>query len=201
MPNSHPHASEPSDRTAQQDRNDDSLAFADGMADTSGGGDTDTDTIISRGGQMIANHGNDLGKAASGQLRDVDIDAARQQVRDCQSALVGLGYHLGDEEEPVDGINGLVDAATVLALQQFQDDNDLDMTGKLDRDTYETLMRAFEQAMSMRSQGEEVDSFMSGHNSTQEMADLEAIDDSEQSILELSEAFDGLEDAADLEDL
>ena len=168
---------------------------------------SDTDAIIRQGGQAIEAAGNDLGRAASGELLDVDMDTARQRMRDCQSALLSLGYSLGDHDDPVDGVNGMADAGTVEAVKQFQDDNDLDLTGVVDRDTYEELMRSFEQAMSMRAGVQVEDDFMHLHSgeAMQQTADisgaptledeLDVLDDSEQTALRLRDELRELGDA------
>jgi hypothetical protein len=134
------------------------LAEAEGAADM-----TDAEAVIQAGGQAIEAEGNDLNRAASGSLQDVDLDNARQRMRDCQGALVSLGYPLGDHDDPADGISGMADPGTIEAVRQFQDDNDLDVTGVVDRDTYEGLLRGFEQAMGMRAHDELDDDFMPTH--------------------------------------
>lgn len=173
---------------------------------------SDAEQVINRGGQAIEAMGNDLGRASGGNLIDVDVESARQRMRDCQSALVGLGYHLGHGEDPADGIDGVFDATTREAVRQFQEDNDLETHGRMDRDTYETLLRAFEQAMSMRADGVLGDGFgyvqgeqPIGNFAEGDEAALSAeealVDDSDATLLALQDELDAGTAPSELEDL
>lgn len=156
---------------------------------------SDSEALISRGGQAIEASGNDLGRAASGEFPDVDLEMARERMRDCQSALLSLGYSLGEHDEPADAAHGMADEATAAAISQFQDDNDLDVTGIIDRDTYETLLRSLEQATSLSEHTQLEDDATPPHttdplhDSTQMVeavdGDAEAIDESEEVLLNL----------------
>lgn len=84
-----------------------------------------------------------------------------------------------------------------MAVAQFQDDNDLDITGVIDRDTYETILRSLEQAMSMREHRQFDDDSMpmqpdravqqtaeaGGEDISETIDDARLIDDSEEALL------------------
>lgn len=171
---------------------------------------TSTASVVQNGGQAIEAEGDDLRRASSGNLEGVDDDSARQRLRDCQSSLVSLGYHLGHGDDPADGISGTFDKPTGEAVRAFQDDNDLDVTGKIDRETYEALMQSFEQAMDMRAGGEPADGFLyvqgeqpfnDDFGGTRTASDAEPLDDSDATLLELQDELDAGTAPPELEDL
>lgn len=174
------------------------------------GASTDTEGAIGRGGQAVEAEGNDLRRASSGNLEGADEESAQQRLRDCQSTLVGLGYHLGHGDDPADGITGSFEATTGEAVRQYQEDNDLEVTGKIDRDTYEALMHSFEQAMEMRAGGQPADSFaylhaeqpMNGASPAMDAVAAEGpLDDSDATLLELQDELDAGTAPPELEDL
>ena len=184
----------------------DILTNTSAAAEEGAGRGADSEAVVQQGGQAVEALGDDLGRAASGEMRDVDMDSARQRMRDCQSSLLALGYSLGEHEDSADGITGTADAPTVEAVKLFQDDNDLDVTGIIDRDTYETLLRSFEGAMSMRAGVQGDDDFMPVHpnEAMQQTADtagdeglqdeLDVLDDSEQTALDLRDELREVDD-------
>ena len=169
-----------------------------------------TESVVHSGGQAIEADGDDLRRASSGNVQGVDDDSARQRLRDCQSSLVSLGYHVGHGDDPADGISGFFDAPTGEAVRAFQDDNDLDVTGKIDRETYEALMQGFEQAMDMRAGGEAADGFLDvqgeqpfhdDFGGRRRPRDVEPLDDSDATLLELQDELDAGTAPPELEDL
>jgi len=135
-----------SERPASQTEEDMQLANFEGEEDA-----TDTSLIAKMGGDAVHAYGTTLGAAASGVLMDVDIDEARQRLRDAQTALVALGYAVGDGDDPAAAIDGVWGPATRDAVAEFQDEHDLDGNGQLDGDTYELLLNNYEEALSTQA--------------------------------------------------
>lgn len=87
--------------------------------------------------------------------RTVDAEQAQghapEQVTAIQLALVSMGYTLNESTEADghdgDGVDGQWSEATRLAVVQFQDDNGLESSGKLDDDTEEAILRAYGEAL------------------------------------------------------
>ena len=72
----------------------------------------------------------------------------REQVGEVQEKLRQLGINRGDSVElAVDGIYG---AETALAVSQFQQENGLPVTGKVDFKTWEALNDAYEELLERR---------------------------------------------------
>lgn len=72
----------------------------------------------------------------------------REQVGEVQEKLRQLGINRGDGVElAVDGIYG---AETALAVSQFQQENGLPVTGKVDFKTWEALNDAYEELLERR---------------------------------------------------
>jgi hypothetical protein len=184
------------------------MAEAMGVEDT-----TDSEAIIQQGGRAVEAMGDDLEAASTGHLKEVDMDQARQRLRDCQAALAGLGYAVGDGHDSAHGIDGVSSRTLKDAVLQFQDDNDLDTHGRIDRDTYENILRAFEQGMSMQAHGEVDDdfSFVQGNHAigsgqaeasdTTGIEDAEVLDDGDQALIDLQDDIDAGEIPSELEDL
>ena len=95
-------------------------------------------------------YGSTLGAAATGIFTDVDIEEARQRLRDVQIALLGLGYKIGDSDDPAAAVDGLWGPAMREAVATFQEDHDLDVTGQLDPETYEGILAADEEGLSIQ---------------------------------------------------
>lgn len=83
-----------------------------------------------------------LGTRASGALRDIDLDDARDALRRAQTALSALGYSVGEHGDPADGIDGIWGKRTQAAVLQFQLDQALPRTGQLDPDTVTALFES-----------------------------------------------------------
>ena len=78
----------------------------------------------------------------------------REQVGEVQEKLRQLGINRGDGVElAVDGIYG---AETALAVSQFQQENGLPVTGKVDFKTWEALNDAYEELLERRKPPERV---------------------------------------------
>ena len=78
----------------------------------------------------------------------------REQVGEVQEKLRQLGINRGDGVElAVDGIYG---AETALAVSQFQQENGLPITGKVDFKTWEALNDAYEELLERRKPPERV---------------------------------------------
>lgn len=78
----------------------------------------------------------------------------REQVGEVQEKLRQLGINRGDGVElAVDGIYG---AETALAVSQFQQENGLSVTGKVDFKTWEALNDAYEELLERRKTPERV---------------------------------------------
>lgn len=78
----------------------------------------------------------------------------REQVGEVQEKLRQLGINRGDGVEiAVDGIYG---AETALAVSQFQRENGLPVTGKVDFKTWEALNDAYEELLERRKPPERV---------------------------------------------
>ena len=92
--------------------------------------------VIQRGGRAVEAMGDDLEAASLGNDKNVDMDSARQRLRDCQAALTGLGYSVSEGSDAPHGIDGVDSRSLKDAVLQFQDDNELETSGKIDRDTY-----------------------------------------------------------------
>jgi hypothetical protein len=123
----------------------------------------DSDATLGLGRQAIAAMGNDLARAASGDNRDVDMDSARLRLRDVQTALVSLGFTLADEHNAVEHIEQGDSRALTECVRQFQDENDLEMTGIIDRETYGAIMGAFEGALGVQAHDTPQDDFSFMH--------------------------------------
>lgn len=121
--------------------------------------DASGESTVEVGGQLIEAMGNDLAAAASGHLKDVDMDNARLRLRDVQTALVSLGYSLDDNEDDVEHIESGDSRALSETVRVFQDENDLEVSGRIDRETYEAIMSHFEQALGVVDPGGEQDDF------------------------------------------
>lgn len=166
---------------------------------------------IEAAGQQIEAMGNDLAAAASGHMRDIDMDDARSRLRDVQSALAGLGYSLadgeGDHETSIDqGGSRALDAC----VRQFQDDFGLEVSGRIDRDTYEALLRAAEEAMEVQDRGPTDDAGLVGDpvaapgqlgDEGLGLQSADALDGDEQALLNLQDDLDAGLDIQELEDL
>lgn len=86
-----------------------------------------------------------LGAATTGVMPDVDIEQARQFLRDAQMVLVGLGYYgSGNHGDLAGEIDGVWGPRTADAVSTFQQDHSLDVSGQFDSETYEALMNAYD---------------------------------------------------------
>ena len=83
---------------------------------------------------------------------ELNLEEARQQVRDAQSALVSMGYGIG-----IDAVWG---PHTLAALRAFQDEHGLPVSGHLDASTYEALMALYEEAVETQSPLEPADDYL-----------------------------------------
>jgi hypothetical protein len=106
-----------------------------------------TDAVGMR--QLIYQSGATVEAAAQGAVPSVPMDEARQLLNDAHSALTALGYSLENNTDADCLWSDEFQAAT----KQFQDDHELPTHGKLDADTYEALMEAYEQALETQSRG------------------------------------------------
>jgi len=160
---------------------------------------TDTAEVIREGIDDVEDFGTSIGAAARGAVASVDLDEARLRLRDAQTALVSLGYLIRTGEDPATGIDGIWSDATRDAVAQFQEEYDLERSGQLDRDTYEALLEAYEQALGTQGTTPLQDDF-APIQANQPLArqDLdvfdnpvqEPMDDSERVMLELKEDID-----------
>jgi len=169
-----------------------------------------TDSTVEMGGQAIEAMGNDLAAAASGHLRDVDMENARLRLRDVQTALLSLGYSWDDDEDPVEHIEKGDSRALSEIVRLFQDEYDLDVTGRIDRDTYETLMRNYDQALGVVDHGAQEDDFHFLHTSqplgdsdglTEQTEEPQGLDGDDPGLLNLDQDLDAGLDPQELEDL
>ena len=169
-----------------------------------------SDSTIEMGGQAIEAMGNDLAAAASGHLRGVDMENARLRLRDVQTALLSLGYSLDDDEDPVEHIEKGDSRALSETVRLFQDEYDLDVTGRIDRDTYETLMRNYDQALGVVDHGAQEDDFYFLHTSqalgdseglTEHNEEAQGLDADDPGLLNLDQDTDAGLDPQELEDL
>ncbi len=161
-----------------------------------------SETSIELGGQTIEAMGNDLAAAASGHLQEVDMENARLRLRDVQTALISLGYTMADDEDDVEHIETGDSRALSETVRIFQDENDLDVTGRIDRETYETIMRSFEQALGVVDRGDQEDDFHFLHTSDatgdgeglteqsmEQAMDTQGLDGNDQALLNLDEDY------------
>lgn len=165
---------------------------------------------IEAAGQAIEAMGGDLAAAASGHMRDVDMDDARDRLRDVQSALVGMGYSLADDHTSEEHIEQGDSRALSECIRQFQDDNDLEISGRIDRDTYETILRNAGQAMEMQARGpDDEDGLLDdAGDAVEQVGDVgallqssDALDDDEQALLNLQDDLDAGTDPQEQESL
>ena len=80
-----------------------------------------------------------VGPRTGGALRDVDIDDARDALRQAQSVLAALGYEMGNHGDPAQAIDGIWGDRTRQAVLAFQTDQGLTRTGQLDEATTSAL--------------------------------------------------------------
>lgn len=105
-----------------------------------------TDSVGMR--QFISNSGATVEDAAQGMVAAVHMDEARQLLNDAHSALFALGYDVSGHDQDALWSDELQEA-----VRTFQDDYDLPTHGRIDADTYEALMEAYEQALETQSRG------------------------------------------------
>lgn len=105
-----------------------------------------TDSVGMR--QLISNTGAFVEDAAQGMVPTVQMDEARQLLNDAQSALFALGYDISGHAQDALWSDQLQEA-----VRTFQDDYELPTHGRIDADTYEALMEAYEQALETQSHG------------------------------------------------
>ena len=187
-----------SSRGLDQGPEDAQLSRIDGEEDA-----TDATLVAKMGGDAVDAYGTSLGEAASGVLRNVDIDEARQRLRDAQTALVALGYRIGEDDDPASGIDGIWGPETRDAIAAFQSDRGDKATGQLDGDTYEALLNAYEEALSTQAPTPLQDDFSPIHaeqplsSGDMELLDPSLPDVADNSPAELLELHDELENSDD----
>lgn len=181
-----------------------------GALDAREDGGIDSENTIEMGGQLIERMGNDLAKAASGHLLDVDMDSARLRLRDVQTALVSQGYTMDDGGDDVEHIEQGDSRALSETIRLFQDENDLEVNGRIDRDTYESIMRNFDQALGVMDHGAPEDDFHFLHTSeplgngdglTEPSEDAPGLDADDPGLLNLEQELDAGIAPQELEDL
>lgn len=120
---------------------------------------TDTALIAKSGRNVVEDYGVPLGTASTGALQNIDIDEARQRLRDVQTSLIALGYSLGATNDPATHIDGVWGPATRDAVASFQSDWNLRGEGRLTPETYEAILGAYEEGMSTQARAELHDDF------------------------------------------
>jgi peptidoglycan hydrolase-like protein with peptidoglycan-binding domain len=160
---------------------------------------TDTAAVIREGTDDLEDYGTSIGAASRGAVASVDIDDARLRLRDAQTALVSLGYLIRTGQDPAAGIDGVWSDATRDAVALFQEEYDLERSGQLDRETYEALLEAYEQALGAQGPVPLQDDFAPvqanqplarGDLELLDEAAQEPLDDSERIMLDLKEDID-----------
>lgn len=198
----------------QNDDNQDTLAATAFETQSEDAAMSQENSTAEEGGQIIEAMGNDLAAAASGHLREVDMDNARLRLRDVQTALISLGYTMDDDENDVEHIESGDSRALSETIRLFQDENDLEVTGRIDRDTYETIMRSYEQALGVVDHGDQEDDFHFLHTSDatgdgeglteqamEQALEAPGLDADDQALLNLDDDSDAGLDPQELEDL
>lgn len=92
-----------------------------------------------------------LSTRATGALRGIDIDDARDALRQAQTALAALGYEVGEHGDPAQAIDGIWGQRTREAVLNFQNDRGLPRSGQLDDATTAALMDTQSDAMDIES--------------------------------------------------
>jgi peptidoglycan hydrolase-like protein with peptidoglycan-binding domain len=82
---------------------------------------------------------------------DYDAEGDSERIYSAQTALVGLGYQIGETTRPTARIDGVGGPDTDAAIKQFQQEMSLEVSGHLDRETYAALLGAHEDAVSAQS--------------------------------------------------
>ena len=116
------------------------------------------DTETPSNPKHVEDYGTTLGAASTGVLPDVDIEQARQFLRDAQMVLVGLGYYGTDSSHDLAAqIDGMWGPCTAEAVSTFQQDHGLDISGQFDSETYEALMNAYDDELRVQMEERAVD--------------------------------------------
>ncbi|HET6343743.1 MAG TPA: peptidoglycan-binding domain-containing protein [Myxococcota bacterium] len=143
-------------------------------------------------------YGTSIGAASRGAVASADFDDARLRLRDAQTALVSLGYLIRTGEDPAAGIDGVWSDATRDAVALFQEEYDLEVSGQLDRETYEALLEVYGQALSTQDPTPLQDDFallqanqpLARRDFDLLIAAQEPLDDSERVMLDIKEDID-----------